>query len=436
MALLFFSLILLFIIGFPVAYSMGFSSVLAMQDGGIPLQVAVQKIFSSMDSFPLMAIPFFILAGNLMEYSGISQRLINLANSMVGRMTGGLGIVTVLTAMFFASISGSSAATTAAIGSILIPAMVKRGFPRPFSTSVQAVSGELGVIIPPSIPMIIFALSAGVSISIGDLFIAGVGPGILIAVSLMITIYFVSKINGYGKDSEMSKEELDRLNELTSWRGRLKAIREAIFPLLMPVIILGGIYGGVFTPTEASAVALGYAFVLGAFVYRTLKIKHMMEILRSSTMATSIIMLIIANAGLFGWVLTAERVPDQVADFFISISDSPYVFLILVNVLLIFAGMFLETGASIVIIAPILTPVAVTFGIDPIHFGMIIIVNLAVGMVTPPVGVNLFVASQVAGIRIEQMMRSMLVFYVVLLIDILIITYVPQISLWLPQVLK
>ncbi|MBG9567094.1 TRAP transporter large permease [Brevibacillus agri] len=433
--ILFFSLLALFIIGIPVSFSMGFASILAMIQGEIPLQVVVQRVFSTLDSFPLMAIPFFILAGNLMEYSGISQRLINLANSMVGRVTGGLGIVTVLTGMFFASISGSSAATTAAIGSILIPAMVKRGFPKPFSTSVQAVSGELGVIIPPSIPMIIFALTAGTAISIGDLFIAGIGPGILISGSLMLTIYFLSKKNGYGLQ-QLSKEEQEAEAQLTSWSGRLQAFRQAILPLLMPVIILGGIYGGIFTPTEASAVAVGYAFVLGMFVYRTLNRKNIMEILRTSSLSTAIIMLIIGNAGLFGWVLTAEKVPDLVADWFVSVSDSPIVFLLLVNLLLLLAGMFLETGASIVIMAPILTPVAIQFGIDPIHFGIIMIVNLAVGMVTPPVGVNLFVACQIAGLRIEQILKSMLPFYLVLLIDILLITYLPQIALWLPAFLK
>ncbi|MGG1251028.1 TRAP transporter large permease [Brevibacillus agri] len=433
--ILFFSLLALFIIGIPVSFSMGFASILAMIQGEIPLQVVVQRVFSTLDSFPLMAIPFFILAGNLMEYSGISQRLINLANSMVGRVTGGLGIVTVLTVMFFASISGSSAATTAAIGSILIPAMVKRGFPKPFSTSVQAVSGELGVIIPPSIPMIIFALTAGTAISIGDLFIAGIGPGILISGSLMLTIYFLSKKNGYGLQ-QLSKEEQEAEAQLTSWSGRLQAFRQAILPLLMPVIILGGIYGGIFTPTEASAVAVGYAFVLGMFVYRTLNRKNIMEILRTSSLSTAIIMLIIGNAGLFGWVLTAEKVPDLVADWFVSVSDSPIVFLLLVNLLLLLAGMFLETGASIVIMAPILTPVAIQFGIDPIHFGIIMIVNLAVGMVTPPVGVNLFVACQIAGLRIEQILKSMLPFYLVLLIDILLITYLPQIALWLPAFLK
>ncbi|MDH4619849.1 TRAP transporter large permease [Brevibacillus sp. AY1] len=434
-AILFSSLLVLFIVGVPVAFSMGFASVLAMTNGGISLQVVIQRVFSSLDSFPLMAIPFFILAGNIMEHSGISQRLIQLANSLVGRMTGGLGMVTVLTAMFFASISGSSAATTAAIGSILIPAMTKRSFPKPFSTSVQAVSGELGVIIPPSIPMIIFALSAGTAISIGDLFLAGVGPGLLISVSLMLTIYFVSKKNGYGR-KEMSAEEQAEEARLMSWSGRLHAFRQAILPLLMPVIILGGIYGGVFTPTEAAAVAVGYALVLGMFVYRTLDYIKMMDILRGSVMSTAVIMLIIGNDGLLGWVLTAEKVPSLVAGWFVSISDSPIVFLLLVNLLLLFIGMFLETGASIVIVAPILTPVAMQFGIDPIHFGIIIIVNLAVGMVTPPIGVNLFVACQIAGLRIEQIMKSMLPFYLVLLIDILLVTYLPQISLWLPALFK
>ncbi|MDH4619608.1 TRAP transporter large permease [Brevibacillus sp. AY1] len=433
--ILFSSLLILFALGVPVAFSMGLASIFAMMDSGISLQVVIQRVFSSLDSFPLMAIPFFILAGNIMEYSGISQRLINLANSIVGRMTGGLGMVTVLTAMFFASISGSSAATTAAIGSILIPAMVKRGFPKPFSTSVQAVSGELGVIIPPSIPMIIFALSAGTAISIGDLFLAGIGPGLLISLSLMLVIYLVSKRNGYGQQV-LSAEEQEAEAKMMSWQGRWDALRKAVLPLLMPVIILGGIYGGIFTPTEAAAVAVGYALVLGLFVYRTINQTKMMEILRSSVLSTSVIMLIIGNAGLLGWVLTAEKVPSLVANWFVSISDSPIVFLLLVNLLLLLVGMFLETGASIVIIAPILTPVAMQFGIDPIHFGIIIIVNLAVGMVTPPIGVNLFVACQIAGLRIEQIMKSMLPFYLILIIDILLVTYLPQITLWLPSILK
>lgn len=428
--LLFSALILLFIIGFPVAFAMGFSSIFAMTSADIPVQVAVQRILASLNSFPLMAIPFFVLAGNLMEHSGISQRLINLANALVGRLTGGLAIVSVLTAMFFAAISGSSAATVAAVGGILIPAMVKRGFPKDFATSVQAASGELGVIIPPSIPMIIFALSAGVSISIGDLFMAGVIPGILISCSLMILIFFISKKKGYGLNNTNVSDELAKQE------GKLTAFRKALLPLLMPVLILGGIYGGVFTPTEAAAVAVGYAFIVGAFVYRSLNIKNITEALKSSALSTAIIMIIIGNAGLFGWVLTAEKVPDKVAQFFLGISDSPVIFLLLVNVLLLLVGMFLETGAAIVILAPILTPVAVSFGVDPLHFGIIIIVNLAVGMLTPPVGVNLFVSSSIAGLRIEHLIKPLIPFYIVLLIDIALISYLPQITLWLPTILK
>ncbi|RSK55157.1 TRAP transporter large permease [Bacillus canaveralius] len=431
--LLFFSLFLLLFLGVPVSFSMGLSSMVAMIDKDISLQVAVQKVFSSMDSFPLMAIPFFILAGNLMEYSGISQRLINFANVLVGRITGGLGIVTVMTAMFFAAISGSSAATTAAIGTILIPAMVKQKYPINFATSVQAASGELGVIIPPSIPMIIFALTAGVSVSIGDLFIAGIGPGILIAGSLMLTIYVISKTKGYGvpRNSKLTHAETAAASETFTVTNSFSAFRSALLPILMPVIILGGIYGGIFTPTEAAAVAVGYAMLLGGVIYRTLNLENIMLALKNSVIGTTVIMFIIGNAGLFGWVLTAERIPRMVAEWFISISDSPVVFLILVNILLLFIGMFLETGAAIVIMAPILTPVAVMFGIDPVHFGIIMIVNLAVGMLTPPVGVNLFVACQIAGIRIDHIIKTLIPFYIVLLIDMALISYLPQISLWL-----
>ncbi|WP_209124013.1 TRAP transporter large permease [Alkalihalobacillus sp. BA299] len=431
-ALLFISLFVMFLIGVPVAFSMGLSSMLAMMQDGVSLQVAIQRIFASLDSFTLMAIPFFILAGSLMEYSGISQRLVDFANSLVGRITGGLGMVTVLTAMFFASISGSSAATVAAIGSILIPAMVRRGFPKGFSTSVQAVSGELGVIIPPSIPLIIFALSAGMSISIGELFLAGIVPGMLVGLSLMVTIFIISKVKGYGGHETLTEEDQD----LMTLSGRIKAFRRAILPLLMPVIILGGIYGGVFTPTEAAAAAVGYAFFLGMFVYRKFNTKIIMDVLKNSVISTAIIMFIIGNAGLFGWVLTSERIPYTVAEWFVSISESPIIFLLLVNIILLIVGMFLETGAAIVILAPILTPVAVMFGIDPVHFGIIMIVNLAVGMLTPPIGVNLFVACQIAGLRIEQILKPLIPFYIVLLINIVLITYLPQLSLWLPQLFK
>jgi C4-dicarboxylate transporter DctM subunit len=423
-------LILLFSIGVPIAIALGMTSVVFMQSSGIPLQALVQRMFAGLDSFPLAAIPFFVLAGAVMEAAGISGRLINFAQALVGRARGGLGLVTVISAMFFAAISGSSAATTAAIGSILIPAMAVRGYPRPFATAVQASSGELGVIIPPSIPMIIFALTAGVPVSIGDLFMAGVVPGIMIGGSLMLTVYVISRARGYGLGAGAGKTALDEPP------AKLEALREAALPLLMPLIILGGIYGGIFTPTEAAVVAVFYSLLLGLLIYRTLTAANLLAALQSSLLSTVAILLIISTASVFGWVLTSNRIPDMIAQGFISLSDNPYVFLLLVNLLLLIVGMFLETGAAIIILAPILTPVALKLGIDPIHFGILMIVNLAVGMTTPPVGVNLFVACQVAGLRIEQILKSMLPFYGVLLLDIIIITYLPQLSLWLPALLK
>lgn len=417
------SLLIMLLLSVPVALSLGLASAIAiLSDGNMPLLVLIQRMFSALDVFPLMAIPFFILAGSLMETGGISRRLVNLANSLVGSMTGGLAIVTVVTAMFFSAISGSSAATTAAIGSILIPAMVKRGYDIRFAAANQAVSGELGVIIPPSIPMILFGISAGVSI--GDLFLAGFLPGIMISLSLIFAVWFISKRKGYKGEGTFSVAAVG------------KAFKEALLALLMPVIILGGIYGGLFTPTEASVVAVVYAFIIGVFVYKELKLKDLVNIFAKSSITTAIIMIIIANAGMFGWILTREQIPQEISAFFTSISDSPLVFLFLINLLLWFVGMFFETSAAIIILAPLLTPVAMALGIDPVHFGMIMIVNLAMGMVTPPVGVNLFVACQIAGIRLDQIMRPLVPFLLVLIIDILIITYIPKISLFLPALFK
>ncbi|MDJ0390614.1 TRAP transporter large permease [Roseomonas sp. E05] len=425
------SLLALFALGVPIAISLAGTAALSMHASGIPLQALVQRMFAALDSFPLTAIPFFILAGALMEASGISRRLINFAQALVGRAIGGLGLVAVVSAMFFAAISGSSAATTAAIGGTLIPAMAQRGFPRPFATSVQAVSGELGVVIPPSIPMIIFALTAGVPVSIGSLFIAGVVPGLLIGGSLMLTVHVISRMRGYGQAVPRGGAP----GGLGEPEGLFRSFRAALLPLLLPVIILGGIYGGIFTPTEAAAVAVFFALFVGAAVYRTLTPARLLAALRASLLSTVVILVIISAASVFGWVLTANRIPEMIAHFFISLSDNPAVFLLLVNAFLLIVGMFLETGAAITIVAPILTPVAMRLGIDPVHFGIIMIVNLAVGMTTPPVGVNLFVACQVAGLRIEQILKSMLPFYFVLLADIALVTYLPQLSLWLPRVL-
>lgn len=418
--ILFGFLLLFFALGVPIAVSMGLASAIAVWwDGGAPLLVLAQRSFTSVDSFPLMAIPFFVLAGTLMEYGGISKRLIAFANVLTGHFAGGLAIVTVVTSMFFAAISGSSAATTAALGSILIPAMIARGYHRNFTGAVQAVSGELGVIIPPSIPLILYGVAAGTSI--GDLFMAGFLPGVLVGLSLIMTVYVIAKKRGY------AKEERKTIGEI--WA----AFKDAFLALLMPVIILGGIYGGIFTPTEAAGVAVAYAFIVGIFIYREIPFKKLVTIFTESTIVTSIIMFIIANAGLFGWILTRQGVPQNVAAFFTGISDNPIVFLLLVNLLLIVVGMFMETNASIIILAPLLVPVAIELGVDPVHFGIIMIVNLALGMCTPPLGVNLFIASQIAKIRLEQITKGMIPFYLVLLVVLLLITYIPQISLFVPS---
>lgn len=416
------SLGILFIIGVPVAVTLGLASVIALMYGGdVSLLVVAQRIFTSIDSFSLMAIPFFILAGKLMETGGISKRLINFANTLTGHHTGGLAIVTVIASMFFAAISGSSAATVAAVGSILIPSMISRGYHKNFAGAVTSISGELGIIIPPSVPMILYGVSTNTSI--GDLFMAGITPGIVIGLSLIILVYVIAKKRGYAKEKKATPAE--------TW----KAFKDAILALLMPIIILGGIYGGVFTPTEAAVVAVLYAFIIGAFVYREIKLDKIFNIFVSSGVTSAIVLFIIANAGIFGLVLSREGIPQMVANFFGTVTDNPIIFLLLVNILLIFVGMFMETSASVIILAPLLTPVAVAMGIDPVHFGIIMIINLALGMCTPPLGVNLFISCQIAGIKLTDITKALIPFYVVLITLLLLFSYVPFISMWLPNLL-
>lgn len=423
--ILFVTLFICFVLSVPIAVALGGSSLIALQIQNLPMITVAQSIFESLNSFSLMAVPFFILAGNLMQSGGIARRLVNLANSLVGWIRGGLGAVAVLTSMFFATLSGSSSATTAAVGSILINAMDKKGYSRRFATSICAASGELGVIIPPSLSMIVYGLSANVSI--GALFIAGILPGFLISASLIVTVSIVSKIKGYDTVESF---------HFGKWiKGVFIATKEAFLALMMPVIILGGIYQGWFTPTEAAVVAVVYGLVIGIFVYKELKWGDLLKIFSRSAVTTSIIMLIVAFASIFAYILTMNQVPHKLGSFITDFTESKIVFLILVNILLLITGMFIETLASIIILAPILAPVAIQFGIDPIHFGVIMVVNLAVGMVTPPVGVNLFVACQIANLRLDQIMRPIALFLVVLVINIFLISYLPFLSTWLPRVL-
>ena len=411
------TMVLCFALTVSVAVSIGLASILGIQVANANMLIAVKEMFASINKFPLAAIPFFILAGNLMETGGISRRLVEFAKSIVGGVQGGLPMTCVLTCMIFAAVSGSSVATTFAIGTILIPALVKVGYPTTWAASLQATSAELGVIIPPSIPLILYGVSA--EVSIGELFIAGFGPGLLISGSLMLFVWAWCKYKGWGK---------------SDGDGRMpfgKATLQAGWALLMPVIILGGIYGGVFTPTEASAVAVFYALVIGVVIYREIKIKDLFAILRKSAISSAVIMFIIANAGLFAFLITRAGVPDAIGRWLESVLQSPALFLLGVNAALFLIGMFIETSAAIIVLAPILAPVAMHFGIDPVHFGLIMVVNLALGMITPPFGVNLFAACTVARISLDRIIRHLLPFVGVILVCLLVITYVPSISLTL-----
>ena len=412
-----FTMVLCFALTVSVAVSIGLASILGIQVSNANMLISVKEMFASINKFPLAAIPFFILAGNLMETGGISRRLVEFAKSIVGGVQGGLPMTCVLTCMIFAAVSGSSVATTFAIGAILIPALIKHGYPTSYAAALQATSAELGVIIPPSIPMILYGVSA--EVSIGELFIAGFGPGILISLALMAFVWVYCKIKGWGKNDGDGRLSLGRATLQAGWA------------LLMPVIILGGIYGGVFTPTEASAVAVFYALVVGVVIYREIKIKDLYAILRKSAISSAVIMFIIANAGLFAFLITRAGVPDAIGRWLEAVLQSPTMFLLGVNAALFIIGMFIETSAAIIVLAPILAPVAMHFGVDPVHFGLIMVVNLAMGMITPPFGVNLFAACTVAKISLDRIVGHLLPFVGVILVCLLVITYVPSISLGL-----
>ena len=415
---MFAAMIIFFAFSVPIAVSIGMAGTASVFFfTNTPMLIVPKEMFSSIDKFALGAIPFFILAGNLMEVGGISNRLVNFAKSIVGGLQGGLGITCVMTCMIFAAVSGSSVATTFAIGAILIPALIRHGYPVNFAAALQATSAELGVIIPPSIPMILYGVSA--EVSIGELFIAGFGPGFLIGGGLMLFVWCWSKYRGYGKNDHI---------------GRMKfghATKEAALALMMPVIILGGIYGGVFTPTEAAVVAVFYALIVGMGIYKEIKVSDLFPIFRKSVISSAVIMFIIANAGLFSFLITRLGVPEAIGDFLKEHLTSGAMFLIGVNLALFIIGMFIETSASIIVLAPILAPVAVKFGIDPVHFGTIMVVNLALGMITPPFGVNLFAACTVAKIPLDKIVRELIPFVLTVLTCLMVITYVPQVSLFL-----
>ncbi|TFC73578.1 TRAP transporter large permease [Cryobacterium sp. TMS1-20-1] len=402
----------------PIAVAMGLTSFIYFYFfTAIPLTQVPERLFNALNAFPLMAIPFFIVAANLMSRGGISKRLIAASNALVGQFRGGLAMTAVLACMFFAAISGSSPATVVAVGTLIIPAMIKSGYGKDFSTGLVTTSGSLGILIPPSIPLIVYGIST--EQSIGDLFVAGIGPGIMAGIGLLILAVVISRRRKYGMGLHairMSKYE------------RFTALRDASLSLFLPLFVLGGIYAGIFTPTEAAAMAVFYALVVSIFVYKEIKLKDLPSILMASARTSSMVMFIVASGILFSFVLTAERIPGQVSEALLASELTPVMFLIMVNVLLLVVGMFMETSSAILILAPVLLPVAMELGVDPIHFGIIMVLNLEIGMMTPPLGLNLFVASGLTGMNILRVAKACLPSVGVLLIALVIVTFVPQLS--------
>ena len=423
-ALLFGSFALLLILRVPIGISLGMSSLITIFASGVvqPTYLA-QGLVTGADSFSLMAVPFFVLAGELMATGGISRRLLNIADAFLGRKYGGLALVTVVACMFFAAISGSGPATVAAIGGLTIPSMLKQGYDRPFAGAISAAAGSIGVIIPPSIPMVMYCVATGVSV--GAMFMGGVIPGILIGVSLCVYSSLYSKKRKY----------INAEAAPFSWGNVGRSLVDGIWALLVPVIILGGIYGGIFTPTEAAAVAVAYGLIVGLFVYRDLKAKDLYRIFGSAALTTATIMVILGTATTFGRILTLERIPTMIADFFESVAKGPIMLMILINILLLIVGCFMETNAAIIILAPIFLPIVESMGINPVHFGIVMVVNLAIGFVTPPLGVNLFVACNVANAKLEEICKGILPILGVMIVDLLLITYIEPLSTFLPALL-
>ncbi|SHJ27766.1 C4-dicarboxylate transporter, DctM subunit [Geosporobacter subterraneus DSM 17957] len=406
----------------PIGVSIGMALCLyGFAGGSMGLDFISQAIFSSMNSFPLIAIPFFILAGTLMEGGGLSKRLINLSNSLVGHFTGGLGIVTVLTCIFFGAISGSAIATVAAVGTIMIPAMEEQGYPRSFATALAAAAGVLGTIIPPSIPMIMYCVALPAA-SPGNMFMGGIGPGLLAGVTLMILVCYYAKRNGYRST-----------NTEFNFKNVIKCTIDAIWALFVPLIIIGGIYGGIFSATEAAVVACVYGFIVGKFIYKELSMNATSKALVSSAITVSSILIVVATGSVLGKILTVEGIPKMVETALTSLSSNVYVLLIVINIILLIVGCIMETFTAIIILSPILYPIVAQYGIDVYHFGVMMILNLSIGFITPPVGSNLFVACGITGMRFETLVKSIWPFLLALIAALILVTFIPQITLFLPN---
>lgn len=409
--------------GTPIGVALSLSSAVvfyAILD--MPLIVVAQRMFTSVDSFSFMAVPFFMLAGSFMSAGGVTKRIVDFSMSLVGALAGGLALVVAVAGMFFAALSGSSAATTAAIGASMIDEMERRGYPKSFAAAVVASAGTVGIVIPPSITMVVYGAIANTSIA--DLFMGGFAPGILMGTSMCAVSWWISKKKGYKGEGTFSLARVGR------------SFIDCFWAIMMPVIILGGIYGGIFTPTESAAVAAVYGAAVGAFVYKELKPRDIPGVLLSAAVNTTMIMFVVGGANIFGWILTNAQVPHQLAKMFTDLTSDPLVFLMLVNVLLLVLGTLVNASAAVVIITPILLPVALQMGIDPLFFGVLMVVNLAIGCITPPVGLDLFVVSSITGISIDAVTKKVLPYLGILLVDLVILTYCPKIITFLPELLR
>jgi C4-dicarboxylate transporter DctM subunit len=420
--IIFVLLIVLMLTGMPISISLGLTVLtflFTMTD--VPIQSVALKLFTGIEKFEIMAIPFFILAGNFLTHGGVAKRMIRFATSMIGHNYGGLGLAGVMACALFAAVSGSSPATVVAIGSVILPAMVKQGFPRSFGAGVVTTSGALGILIPPSIAMVMYSVSTNVSV--GKMFIAGIVPGILMALALGVTTWWIARKNDFPRMPKASGGE------------RWVAFKESVWGLLLVVIVMGGIYTGIFTPTEAAAMAAVYAFIVTVFIYKDMPLKRIPKVLLDSASMSAMLLYIITNAVLFSFLMTSENIPQAMADWMIAQGFGPIAFLLVVNILLLAAGNVMEPSSIILIMAPILFPVAMKLGIDPVHFGILIIVNMEVGMCHPPVGLNLYVASGITKMGISELTVAVWPWLLTMLIFLGVVTYWPAMSTWLPNLL-
>ncbi len=415
-------LIVLMLTGMPISIALGLTVLTFLFTlTQVPIESVALKLFTGIEKFEIMAIPFFILAGNFLTHGGVARRMIRFATSMIGHWHGGLGLAGVMACALFAAVSGSSPATVVAIGSVILPAMVKQGFPQKFGAGVITTSGALGILIPPSIAMVMYSVSTNTSV--GSLFIAGIIPGLMLATALGFTTWWIARKHNY-----------PRLDKAT-WKERFLAFKDSVWGLLLVVVVIGGIYSGIFTPTEAAAMSAVYAFFIAVFVYKDLRLKQIPKVLLDSASMSAMLLYIITNAVLFSFLMTSENIPQAMADWMIAQGFGPVAFLLVVNILLLLAGNVMEPSSIILIMAPILFPVAMKLGIDPIHFGILITVNMEIGMCHPPVGLNLYVASGITKMGITELTVAVWPWLLTMMIFLLVVTYYPPLSTWLPHLL-